>query len=382
MNIDYKFDELCKKVRFCTRCSRMDDSARVLSRAAGPLESRIMFIGEAPGRLGADASEIPFHGDQAGYNFESLLAFAGLDRSQAFVTNAVLCNPKAETGNNSTPTKTEIANCSSYLMEQIELINPVIVVTLGSVSLDAIKAIEPHLLTIGKDVRTAHTWFGRKLVPLYHPGQRALLHRSMANQRSDYQFVADLFRNLSKDQKRKHAGVTRNDITSIAMRILKLKGAISYFALHKLFFLIECEAQKRFGRRLTNAYFIRQKDGPYCTDLHLTKLRRAIPQLIITGSTSKPMLKLEQKNSELFENYDDVEAIIKDGEVVTYVLEATKGLSDSELKTKVYLSSPMRRILRKEKMQFVNLYNTPIHFEPKPHSNTPTQDGAYETALA
>lgn len=363
MNIDYKFDELCKKVRFCTRCSRMDDSARVLSRAAGPLRSRIMFIGEAPGRLGADASEIPFHGDQSGHNFESLLAFAGLDRSQIFVTNSVLCNPKDESGNNSTPAKNEIKNCSSYLREQIELIDPVVVVTLGAVSLEALKAIELHSLSIGKDVRIAHSWFGRKLVPLYHPGQRAMLHRSMANQRSDYQFVADLFRKLTQGPNKKQAGVTRNDITSIVQRILEKQGAISYFALHKIFYLIECEAQKRLGHKLTSAFFIRQKDGPYCTDLHLGKLRRALPKLIISGSESKPILKLEMAANDLFGNLENLAETANDNEVVNHVLDSARGLSDAELKTKVYLSLPMRRILRMEKMQLVNLYNTPIQFE-------------------
>jgi uracil-DNA glycosylase family 4 len=369
MNINYKFDELCKKVRFCTRCSRMDDSARVLSRAAGPLNSRIMFIGEAPGRLGADASEIPFHGDQSGHNFESLLAFAGLDRSQVFVTNAVLCNPKDESGNNSTPAKNEIKNCSSYLREQIELIDPVVVVTLGAVSLEALKAIEQHSFSIGKDVRIAHTWFGRKLIPLYHPGQRAMLHRSMANQRSDYQFVADLFRKLTQGSNKKQSGVTRNDITTIVQQIIEKHGAISYFALHKIFFLVECEAQKRFGHRLTSAFFIRQKDGPYCTDLHLSKLRRALPQLIVSGSESKPILKLGTMVNDLFGNSESFSDASKDSEIINHVLNLAKGLSDAELKTKVYLSSPMRRILRMEKMQFVNLYNTPIQFEFSSHSH-------------
>lgn len=360
MNIEYKFDDLCNRVKFCTRCPRMDDSSRILSRAAGPLHSRIMFIGEAPGRLGADTSGIPFHGDQAGHNFESLLAFAGLDRSQVFVTNSVLCNPKDESGNNSTPTRNEIANCSIYLREQVELINPLIIATLGSVSLEAIKSIEMHTLSISKNVRTAHTWFGRKLIPLYHPGQRALLHRSMANQRSDYQFVADTYKKLAREKSNKVSGVTRHDITELAKLILEKQEKISYFALHKLFYLIECEAQKNLGHRLTSAFFIRQKDGPYCTDLHLSKLTKALPQLSVSGPTTKPILSLSRSPLDLFDVHQ-LETQI-DASLVENVLRNTKNLSDSELKTKVYLSAPMRRILRIEKTQFVNLYNAPIEF--------------------
>ena len=69
----WEFDTLCREVQSCERCARMTGSARVLSGAAGHLDSRIMFVGEAPGRLGADNSGIPFHGDTAGHNFEQLL---------------------------------------------------------------------------------------------------------------------------------------------------------------------------------------------------------------------------------------------------------------------------------------------------------------------
>src|SRR5687767_4808993 len=102
------FDKLCSKVAACVLCPRMVHSQRVLNHSSGSLGAQIMFIGEAPGRLGADNSGIPFHGDKAGHNFEELLEFAKLDRSNIFVTNAVLCNPRDEDGNNSTPTKIEV----------------------------------------------------------------------------------------------------------------------------------------------------------------------------------------------------------------------------------------------------------------------------------
>src|SRR5690349_24292513 len=125
------YDALCLEVHRCRKCQRMNESARVLSRAAGGINAKIMFIGEAPGRLGADSSEIPFHGDKAGHNFEELLEFAGLTRADVFVTNAVLCNPRDTKGKNATPATTEISNCSTYLKRQIDLVNPRLVVTLG-----------------------------------------------------------------------------------------------------------------------------------------------------------------------------------------------------------------------------------------------------------
>src|SRR6476659_8959679 len=121
--IEKRFDLLCNKVHACNLCPRMKDSQRVLNRSVGSLAATIMFIGEAPGRLGADNSGIPFHGDKSGHNFEELLEFAKLDRSRIFVTNAVLCNPRDKEGNNSTPTKIEIQNCADHLADQIRIIN-------------------------------------------------------------------------------------------------------------------------------------------------------------------------------------------------------------------------------------------------------------------
>jgi uracil-DNA glycosylase family 4 len=354
------FDKLCSKVRFCTVCPRMDASQRVLGRAAGPIDARLMFIGEAPGRLGADASGIPFHGDKAGHNFEALLEFARLSRRNIFVTNAVLCNPRDDQGNNTTPRRDETKNCSSHLRAQIDIVAPSIVVTLGAVALDALRSISPHDLQLASSVRTAHSWYGRKLIPLYHPGQRAMVHRSLSNQRSDYQFVAEQFRRIGKPRAAP-SGTVRSDIAAITREILSAKRKLSYFALHKLFYLVEYEAAKQYGHPLTTAFFVRQKDGPYCTDLHLFKVRKAIPEL--TVSRDGLSIELMQATKALFRGDGATDAGDADAGVrnfVSGVVARYANLSDAALKTKVYLTSPMREILRQEREQLTNLYNTPI----------------------
>jgi uracil-DNA glycosylase family 4 len=369
MTIDRKFDELCKAVKFCTRCLRMEQSARVLSRSAGSLDAKVIFIGEAPGRLGADAYEIPFHGDKAGHNFEELLAFAGLDRSAIFVTNAVLCNPKSSAGNNSTPNKSEVANCSSYLKAQLELIKPRIVVTLGSVALEAINALEPHGLRLSEAVRTARTWRGAILIPIYHPGARAMIHRSMANQRSDYQFIGEQLHRVDLVQ-RSGSGVTKRKVAEIAHEIIRHKGKVTYFALHKLMYLAECESWKRLGHRMTDAFFLRQKDGPYCTDLHLLKLKKAMPRLMVSQVGAKSVLQLSQRG--LFDT-DEIKLPADIAQIVSAVVNSSEGLSDAELKTKVYLTSPMRKMLRLERSKMINLYNSQIKFESDAEEAQPAQ---------
>ncbi|WPQ36580.1 uracil-DNA glycosylase [Achromobacter xylosoxidans] len=161
-----------------------------------------MFVGEAPGRLGADDSQLPFHGDKSGHNFESLIAQVGISRYEVFVTNAVLCNPKDERGNNSTPNSGEITNCMPFLKETIEILDPSIIVTLGAVALKACGELEGYSFSLREKVRTVNAWMGRKLIPVYHPGQRAMVHRSFANQLSDYQFVAENLRSLISLEKR------------------------------------------------------------------------------------------------------------------------------------------------------------------------------------
>src|SRR5690606_31771180 len=133
-----------------------------------------------------DDTSIPFHGDRAGENFEKLIAQVGISRYDCFITNAVLCNPKDEKGNNATPSRQEIENCSGFLRAQIDLIDPKIIVTLGGQALQALKLIEAHPYELSEDVRKARHWMNRILIPLYHPGQRAMIHRSFLNQLADY----------------------------------------------------------------------------------------------------------------------------------------------------------------------------------------------------
>jgi len=155
-----------------------------------------MFIGEAPGRFGADRTLKPFSGDASGRNFEHFLGAAKLSREACFITNAVLCNPRNPQGNNSPPSKTELAHCSQWLRQQIDLIDPVLIVTLGVKALAALSLIEPHQLVLSKDVAIAAAWFDRQLMPLYHPGARALIHRSRALQEKDYRQLAHCYEKL------------------------------------------------------------------------------------------------------------------------------------------------------------------------------------------
>lgn len=184
------FLRLAQRVSECRACPRMEGRARVLGAANGNLRAEALFIAEAPGRLGADLSHIPLSGDQTGRNFQALLDQAGLRREDVFITNAALCNPRDVSGNNAPPTRREIGNCACHLRETIEIVQPRFVVTLGTIALRSLDLIEPHALILSRDVGKCSQWFGRSLIPLYHPGSRARIHRPVEMQQADFRNLA------------------------------------------------------------------------------------------------------------------------------------------------------------------------------------------------
>jgi len=163
----------------------------VLSELNGPVDALVLFIGEAPGRKGADRTRIPFSGDQSGKNFDRFIASIGLKRSEIFITSAALCNPRTSIGANRRPSAREVANCSAFLKRTIELIDPRVVVTLGVVALDALKLVHYHELNLKEHAGKIQRWDGRLLVPLYHPSPQVLItSRKERAQLRDYKVVA------------------------------------------------------------------------------------------------------------------------------------------------------------------------------------------------
>jgi uracil-DNA glycosylase family 4 len=340
----------------------MANSARVFGPGCGPITASAMFVGEAPGRLGADTSQLPFHGDKAGHNFESLLEHVELSRYDVFVTNAVLCNPKTKDGNNATPSPLEISNCAGFLKEQIELIKPNVVVTLGAVALSALNCIQSHSISLRAGVRRVHQWAGRQLIPAYHPGQRAMVHRSFANQLADYQFIAEHLRSRVKKRRStsKSTGLRAQKIAAVARVLLDDKRELSYFALHKLFFLAEVKHLEQTGKRLTGAYIIRQKDGPYCVELNAKRLPLLLSEFRVVSSSTGPVIARVDQRALFVENQRSNVLSVQEESIVRECVRRYGMCTPSRLKTAAYMARPMRDILRKERLTGMNLFNSPI----------------------
>jgi len=184
------FDQLSREAAHCTLCERMCARQAVLSHLNGPIDARVMFIAEAPGRNGGDRTRIPFSGDASGVNFDALIASIKITRAEIFITNSVLCSPRKPSGANDKPTRAELRNCSDFLRRQIALINPSVIATLGAVALETLKLIDPHQYQLRDDAAKILRWNERLLVPLYHPSPRVInAARPLAQQMCDYRVL-------------------------------------------------------------------------------------------------------------------------------------------------------------------------------------------------
>jgi uracil-DNA glycosylase len=163
------FLELVSAAQGCQLCENLRERTAVLSELNGNLHPKVFFIAEAPGRNGGDRTRTPLVGDASGANFQKLIDSIELKRTDVFITNSVLCNPRKPSGANRSPSKQEIFNCSGYLRRQIALLKPPVVVTLGSVALEAVKTVAYHTLSLREDAGRVFKWNGVLLVPLYHP---------------------------------------------------------------------------------------------------------------------------------------------------------------------------------------------------------------------
>jgi DNA polymerase len=161
-----RFDELQvygESVAGCTRCRLAQGRTQVVFGSGSPTAD-LMFVGEAPG-FHEDKQGLPFVG-QAGKLLEKLLAQIGLARGDVYICNVLKCRPPG----NRDPQPDEIEACESHLFRQIELIQPMVVATLGNF---ATKLLSGRPLGITKvHGQEQKTRIGSRevlLYPLYHP---------------------------------------------------------------------------------------------------------------------------------------------------------------------------------------------------------------------
>jgi len=153
-------ESLRKEIMFCTKCDLANLRHNVIF-GEGNINAGIFIIGEAPGR-DEDLEGRPFVG-KSGQLLDKILAASGFTRDEhVFISNVVKCRPPE----NRVPTPGEAAICMPWLLKQIELINPKIIILLGSTALKYMAGPE-HRITRERGIW--FNWQNRLAMPVYHP---------------------------------------------------------------------------------------------------------------------------------------------------------------------------------------------------------------------
>ena len=177
---------LYREVRDCHKCPLAATRTNVVF-GSGNADADLMFVGEAPG-FHEDQQGKPFVG-AAGKLLDKLLAEIELQRDDVFIANVLKCRPPG----NRDPEPEEIESCKPYLIRQIELIEPLVICTLGNFSTKLLTRRQDGITRVhGKP--QDHTVAGLSLMiyPIYHPAAGLRSTQMLAGLREDFARLPEL----------------------------------------------------------------------------------------------------------------------------------------------------------------------------------------------
>ncbi len=177
---EQELSALAVEAASCVACGLAETRTNVVFGVGSP-DAALMFIGEAPGR-NEDLQGEPFVG-AAGRLLNQLAGEVGISRDEVYIANVLKCRPPG----NRDPREEEIAACKGFLAQQIRLIDPAVVMTLGNFASKLLLKTETGITRLRG---TAYPWWGRFVVPTFHPA--AALRggeRVLNDMRSDFALV-------------------------------------------------------------------------------------------------------------------------------------------------------------------------------------------------
>ena len=189
----------------CTLCPHLVKSRTQVVFGVGNPEAELMFIGEAPG-ADEDLVGEPFVG-RAGQLLTKMIEAMNFKRSDVYIGNVLKCRPDTPPGEagNRKPTRPEMEVCKPYLLRQIEIIQPKVLVALGATAVEGLLNIEKAGIT-----RMRGTWkefHGIPMMPTFHPS--FLLrpsHEQMANKRLVWEDMLAVLERLGHEITAKQRG--------------------------------------------------------------------------------------------------------------------------------------------------------------------------------
>jgi len=143
----------------CRQCHLAETRTKVVFGAGNP-QADLLFIGEAPG-VNEDLQGLPFVG-RAGNLLDKILAAIGLKREQVYIANVLKCRPPQ----NRTPNAGEVDKCEPYLLKQIEIIRPKLIICLGLTAARTLLRVEYNLEQMRGQIFRYHAV---DLIVTYHP---------------------------------------------------------------------------------------------------------------------------------------------------------------------------------------------------------------------
>lgn len=180
-------DDLFAPYINCQKCPLACQGRTQVVFGTGNPETKLMFIGEGPGR-DEDLQGYPFVG-RAGQLLNKIIEAMGLKRSDVYISNAVKCRPP----NNRTPLPLEVNTCKNLLLfKEIEIIQPQIICTLGS---PATKALLGDHIQISRARGVFAEFKGILVMPTYHP---AYLLRNPSEKRTVWEDMKKIMQKLAE----------------------------------------------------------------------------------------------------------------------------------------------------------------------------------------
>ncbi len=163
----------------CTKCPHLAASRKSVVFGVGSIEAQLMFVGEAPGADEDEQGE-PFVG-KAGQLLTKIIQATGLSRADVYIANILKCRPDTpgQSAGNRKPKSEEMETCIPYLHEQIDLIQPKVLVALGAT---AVEGLLGKTMGITKLRGNWQTYRGTPLMPTYHPAY-LLRNQAMSQKR-------------------------------------------------------------------------------------------------------------------------------------------------------------------------------------------------------
>jgi uracil-DNA glycosylase len=186
--------EVAVEAADCTKCGLANGRTQVVF-GVGNADADVMFIGEAPG-FHEDKQGEPFVGAAGQLLTRMLDEVLGLARDDIYIANVIKCRPPG----NRDPQEDEIESCTPWLVEQVSLIQPRVIVTLGNF---ATKFVLQTAQGITRMRGQAYPWHGRTVVPTFHPA--AILRgggessRQFLEFRDDFELVRETLATLDRE---------------------------------------------------------------------------------------------------------------------------------------------------------------------------------------